>query len=101
MNKPDIQLMRPGPPATNGQGASLPNALVHQTAPANSVGSRTAVPPTRPAQQAGGPEYVDPYLFETGYYASQAEYQALSSTATSRIQLRAEAENARPKRRKA
>lgn len=49
--------------------------------------------------ESQGGAYVDPYLFETGYYASQAEQLELTRTAASRIRLRAEVESARPKRR--
>lgn len=41
--------------------------------------------------------YVDPYLFEVGYYANRAEYEQLTRTAP--IRSRAEAE-ATPTRRK-
>ena len=100
MNKPDILPMLPSSPATSGQIAHAPSAFVQQPVSTKVVNSRAAVPPTRPAQQVDAAAYVDPYLFETSYYASPAEQQALSNTAASRIRLRADVENARPKRRK-
>lgn len=54
--------------------------------------------PTHPADFTGASAYVDPYLFETGSYASPAEYEALTRMAATRIQLRADVESARPKR---
>ena len=99
MNKPDILPMLPGQPAKSSQVSAAPKALVHQPAPVDAVSSQVAIPPTRLAQPVAAPEYVDPYLFETGYYASPAEEQELARTAASRIRLRAEVENARPKRR--
>ena len=99
MNKPDILPVLPGSPATSGQVAQVPSAFVQSPVSAQVANSRAAAPPTRPASQAAAPEYVDPYLFETGYYASPAEEHELSRTAASRIRLRAEVENARPKRR--
>ena len=49
------------------------------------VGSASGgvVPSARPARQvASAPgEYVDPYLFETGFYSSRAEYEKLMRTA--------------------
>ena len=99
MNKPNILPTLPGSPATSGQAASAPSALVQRSAPVNAAASRAAIPATRPTAQQADTAYVDPYLFETGYYASQAEQLELTRTAASRIQLRAEVENARPKRR--
>ena len=99
MNKPDISPMLPGLPPAGSQPVQAPKALVRQPAPTNTSGSRAAVPPTPPAAQAGATPYVDPYLFETGYYASRAEYEELARTAPARIRLRAEAEHARPRRR--
>lgn len=90
--------MLPSQPANSGQAIPAPQALVQQAPPTNTAQKRTPIPPTRPAAYTAAPAYVDPYLFETGYYASPAEHEALSRTAASRIQLRAEAENARPKR---
>lgn len=100
MNKPDILPMLPGPSTTSGQIAHAPSAFVQPPVSTKVVNNRAAIPPIRPAQQAAAPEYVDPYLFETGYYVSPAEQQELTRTAAARIQLRAEVENARPKRRK-
>ena len=91
--------MLPGPPATGGQVGHAPSAFVQPPVSTKVATSRAAVPPTRPVQQATTSEYVDPYLFETGYYASPAEQQELARTAATRIRLRAEVENARPKRR--
>ena len=99
MNKPDILPMLPGSPAPGGQAVSAPSALVQRSAPVNAAASRAAILATRPTAQQIVAAYVDPYLFETGYYVSQAEQVELTRTAAARIQLRAEAENARPKRR--
>jgi tripartite-type tricarboxylate transporter receptor subunit TctC len=99
MNKPDIPPMMPGSPLTQPQQATNPSALVRQVGPVDSASEQPLILPTRPASPAKTIEYVDPYLFETGYYASQAEYEALSHTAITRIQLRAEVENAPIKRR--
>lgn len=99
MNKPNILPMLPSSPATSGQAASVPSALVQQPVPINAVDSRAAIPATHPAQQVNTTAYVDPYLFETGYYASLPEQQELTRTAAARIRLRAEVENAQPKRR--
>ena len=41
-------------------------------APVKAQAKQPVIPPTRLAQEAAATEYVDPYLFETGYYASQA-----------------------------
>jgi len=101
MKKTDIPPMLPGlPPAGNHPGHPA-KAVVQQPAPVSAVSGRPPIPPTPPAAHAGSPTktYVDPYLFETGYYASQAEYNELQRTAASRIRLRAEVENAKPKRR--
>ncbi len=100
MNKPDSLPMLPGPAATSGQVAHAPSAFVQPSVAASAVSSRAAVPPTRPSPPAPAPEYVDPYLFETGYYASPAEYEELARTTASRLRLRADVENARPTRRK-
>lgn len=98
MNKPEIPPMLPGLPNSGGQPATAaPKALVRQPGPVGAMSP--SVSPIRPAAHTGTPTYVDPYLFETGYYASRAEYEELLQTATSRIQLRADVENARPKRR--
>ncbi len=99
MNKPEVPPMLPGLPATKGPAATLPKALIHQPKPVNTATGRPPIRTTRPARPAEGTEYVDPYLFETGYYASQAEYEELSRTTASRIRSRAEVENAKPKRR--
>ncbi len=99
MNKPEIPPMLPSPPATSGRAVPAHLALVQQSAPVDAVQKQGSIPPTRPTSRVGTPAYVDPYLFETGYYASPAEYAALTRTASSRIQLRADVENARPKRR--
>lgn len=99
MNKPDILPMLPGQPVISGQTIPAPQALVPQVLPANAVRKRAPIVPTRPAVQADTLAYVDPYLFETGYYASPAEYEALTRTAASRIRLRADVENVRVKRR--
>ena len=90
--------MYPGMPPAGRQPVK---ALVQQPAPLNSVSGQPPIAPTPPASHAGGPAsaYVDPYLFESGYYASRAEYNELQRTAPSRIRLRADVENARPKRR--
>lgn len=99
MNKPEIPSMLPSPPATSGRVVPVPQALVQQSAPVDAVRKQGSIPPTRPTSRVGTSAYVDPYLFETGYYASPAEHEALTRTAASRIQLRADVENARPKRR--
>jgi hypothetical protein len=92
MNKPDMLPLLPGSPASSGQVAHAASAFVQPLVSTKVVNSRAAILPTRPAQQVDTPEYVDPYLFETGYYASLAEQQELSRTAAARIQLRAEVE---------
>lgn len=38
-------------------------------------------PPQVAEAAPAGQEYVDPYLFETGYFASREEYEELSRTA--------------------
>ncbi|RPD44341.1 hypothetical protein DNI29_21790 [Hymenobacter sediminis] len=40
------------------------------------------------------PNYVDPYLFETGYYESRAEHEELLARPASTIQLREGVANA-------
>jgi len=45
------------------------------------------------------PEYVDPYLFETGYFSSREEHDQLMATAETRIQLRKDVEEAPKKKR--
>ena len=99
MNKPDIPPMLPGPPSPGSSPTPTPKALVNQPIPVSAALKGTPIPPTPPTRYAGIPTYVDPYLFTTGYYASPAEYEELSRTAATRIQLRADAENARPKPR--
>lgn len=99
MNKPDMLPMLPGQPIKSTQAATAPQALTHQPALVNAASSQPVILPTRPARHQDATAYVDPYLFETGYYASPAEQAELTRTAASRIQLRADAENARPKRR--
>ena len=100
MKKPDIPPMHPGMPPVGNQPSQPVKALVHQPIPINAASSRSTIPSVAPAAFSGPvAPYVDPYLFETGYYASQAEYNELQRTAAARIQLRAEVENARPKRR--
>ena len=93
--------MLPGLPPAGSQPGQSTKAIVHQPAPVNAMSGRLPIAPTPPTAHAGTPAepYVDPYLFESGYYASRAEYNELQRTATSRIRLRAEVENARPKRR--
>lgn len=95
MNKPDIPPMLPGPHNPGSSPQPAPKALVNQPVPVSAALQGTPIPPTAPTQHAGTPTYVDPYLFATGYYASPAEYQELSRTAATRIQLRADVENAR------
>jgi hypothetical protein len=97
MNKPDIPPMLPGPPSPGSSSQPVPKALVNQPAPVSAALQGTPIPPTPPTRHAGIPTYVDPYLFATGYYTSHAEFQELSRTAGSRIQFRADVENARPK----
>lgn len=98
MNKPETPPMLPGLLNSGGQPATAaPKALVRQPGPVSAMSP--SVSPTRPAAHIGTPAYVDSYLFEAGYYASRAEYEELSQTAASRIQLRADVENAQPKRR--
>lgn len=99
MNKPDIPPMLPGSPSTQPKQATKPSALVRQVGPVDSASVQPLILPTRPVPPTKAAEYVDPYLFETGYYASRAEYEELSHTAATRIQLRAEVENAPVKRR--
>ncbi|UOQ99510.1 hypothetical protein MUN81_08465 [Hymenobacter sp. 5317J-9] len=100
MKKPEIPPMHLVSPAKGQQFGHPVKAVVQQPVPAGAVSSGPGIPSVPPAAFAGaaGP-YVDPYLFETGYYASQAEYNELQRTAASRIRLRADAENAHPKRR--
>lgn len=45
-------------------------------------------------------EYVDPYLFQSGFYESPAEYEELHKNAEQNIKLRAEVEFAKPARRR-
>lgn len=99
MNKPGMLLLLSGQPEKSSQVVTAPSAVGYQPTPMNAGSSRAVIPATRPAQAASASVYVDPYLFETGYYASQAEQEELTRTAASRIQLRADVENARPKRR--
>ena len=100
MKKPDVPPMFSGaPPAGNQSGQSV-KAVVQQPVSVDAASGRASIPPVPPASFTGPvAPYVDPYLFETGYYASQAEYNELQRPAASRIRLRAEVENARPKRR--
>lgn len=102
MNKPSLPLLIPGNLPGGSARTTDPAALVQQPFPTGQASRRGVVAPTAPVsfRQAAAP-YVDPYLFETGYYASPAEYQELTRTAAARITLRADAEHARPKRRKA
>lgn len=100
MNKPDVLPMLPGLPSKSNQAAA-PKALIHQPVPVSAASGQAAIAPTRPVKRQSASSYVDPYLFETGYYASLAEQEELTRTAAPRIQLRADAENARPKRRRA
>ncbi len=101
MNKPDVLPMLPGQPGKSGRVAAAPKALIHQPAPMNAASHQAAIAPTHPVQHRDASAYVDPYLFETGYYTRRAEPEELARAAASRIQLRADAENARPKRRTA
>lgn len=99
MNKPDALPMLPSQPAISGQAIPAPQAVVQQSPPVAAVQKQVIIPPTRATRHSDAiAPYVDPYLFETGYYASPTEYEALSRTAASRILFRADAENARPKR---
>jgi hypothetical protein len=99
MNKPDIPPMLPGSLSTQSQPVTSPSAVVRQVGPVDSIGGQPAILPTRPAPLTKAAEYVDPYLFDTSYYASRAEYEELSRTAATRIQLRADVENVPAKRR--
>jgi hypothetical protein len=99
MNKPEIPPMLPGSLSTQPQPATSPSALVQQVGPVDSVGGQPSILPTRPAPLTKPAEYVDPYLFDTGYYASRAEYEELSRTAATRIQLQADVEDAPTKKR--
>lgn len=101
MNKPDILPTLPGQPEKSVQVSTAPRALIYQSGPVSAADSQhPTIQPTRPARPVEAAPYVDPYLFETGYYASPAEQVELTRTAATRIQLRADVENARPKRRK-
>lgn len=91
--------MLPGAPAAPQPATTTPSSLVRQGNPVNSGGRQPRIQPTRPVAASKAAEYVDPYLFEMGYYASRAEYEELARTATPRIQLRADVENTPPKRR--
>jgi hypothetical protein len=99
MNKPDIPPMLSGSPSPSSSPTPAPKALVNQPIPVGAALKGTPIPPTPLTQHAGSSTYVDPYLFAAGYYASPSEYQELSRTAATRIQLRADVENARPKPR--
>lgn len=83
-----------------------PSATPASNAPTAFVSGGTSArhpQPAPPASSAGEPAtgyYVDPYLFETGFFVSRAEEQALTRSSADRVQLREEAE-ARPKRRPA
>jgi len=112
MNKPLLPPTLPIPELAPA-AAAKPQALVRQPAPVRRAAQRAAIAPTPmdraaqraaiaplpPAQRPGSAPYVDPYLFETGYYASRAEHDELTRTAPARLRLRADAEPARPKRR--
>lgn len=99
MNKPNIPPMLPSQEGISS--AVAPKMVVRQPSQVSQAALHPPVAPTRPAQHAGiVTAYVDPYLFETGYYASRAEYEELSRTAPARLQLRADIENAPPKRKK-
>ncbi|RPD43656.1 hypothetical protein DNI29_23250 [Hymenobacter sediminis] len=52
-----------------------------------------------PQEPVAEPNYVDPYLFETGYYESRAEYEELMARPPSTIQLREDVENILKKKR--
>lgn len=99
MNKPAISPTLPGAAPAGKQALQAPSAFVQQPTPVNAQAGQPPVAPARPAQQAAVPEYVDPYLFATGYYDSPAEYEALSRTGATRLRLRADVEKAKPKRR--
>lgn len=83
MNKPDILPMLPGLPAAKLPACPVP--WCSRRFLIDAATSRAAIPATRPAPQVDTAAYVDPYLFETGYYASPAEQQELTRTAASRI----------------
>ena len=72
--------------------------MIHQATTPQGIREvvRKAVPHTRIALEQN---YVDPYLFEVGYYESRAEYEELMARPTSVIQLREEVENTPKKKR--
>ncbi|RZK28467.1 MAG: hypothetical protein EOO61_22020 [Hymenobacter sp.] len=98
MNKPDILPLLPGLPTTSSQ-TTTPKAVAQQPSPVGALANQNRIPPTRLVDSVGVTAYVDPYLFETGYYASRAEYEELSRTSNDRIQLRGDAEQMLAKRR--
>lgn len=105
MKKPEVPSSFPTEPGFSdkpefsGRSIPVPQALKGQPVPTSALSNRGAMPPTRPAYHLGNPEYVDPYLFETGFYASPAEYEKATQNAAAHIQLRADVENAPVKRR--
>ena len=88
----------PSASGANGAAGATPSAFAPTPPTARMEAVRPAATPASPIP-AAAPPYVDPYLFEVGYYASRAEYEDLTRTEGTRIQLRAEAEKSPSRRR--
>jgi hypothetical protein len=71
--------------------AAVHGLMIHQSTAPQGIREvvRKAVPCATPAEA----NYVDPYLFEVGYYASRAEYEELMARPTSTTQLHENVEN--------
>ena len=81
-----------------GNRPALTNAQIYQPAP---KANTTSGPARRPAPtlQPVPPNYVDPYLFESGFFTDKQEHEQLMATAETRLQLRKDVEEA-PKRKR-
>ena len=84
---------------TSGRPAAtqVPGPMIHQ-AP-TTQGIREVVRKALPSQAPTETDYVDPYLFETGYFESREEYEQLMARPQSVIQLRKDVEKAPKKKR--
>lgn len=77
--------------------AAAMGPVIHQVP--TQQGVRDVVRRALPRRPATEPNYVDPYLFETGYYESRAEYEELMARPQTKIQLREDVENTPKKKR--
>lgn len=77
--------------------AVVPGPMIHQATTPQGV--RDVVRKALPRASTPQTNYVDPYLFEAGFYESLAEYEESMARPTSTIQRRAEVENTPKKKR--